>query len=81
MACTTKATFGISLLSLYLAGCLTASAGGNDGWLNERAVTAQTSEMARKGMMPATIDCQYSSNGPVNLSKFTCRRAPVNTTW
>src|SRR5438309_11153713 len=72
---------GLILLSLCLAGCTATAARDQDGWLTERSGIRLTNEMAKKGFMPATIDCRYSSSGPVNLAKFTFIRPPAGTAW
>ncbi|TPJ96081.1 hypothetical protein FJ872_32715 [Mesorhizobium sp. B2-5-9] len=76
-----RITTSLLLLGVSLAGFAPALAGSNDGWLDEQGATRLTNQMAKKGMMPATVDCRYSRNGPMNLSKFTFKRAPFKTTW
>ena len=72
---------GLLILSIFLAGCTTASTSEKAGWLTEHSASRVTKAMEKKGLMPATIDCRYSRNGPVNLSKFTWKRAAANSIW
>lgn len=72
---------GFLISSISLAACTKASSSEQAGWLTEHSASRVTKAMEKKGLMPATIDCRYSRNGPVNLSKFTWKRAAANSIW
>lgn len=75
---------GLLISSISLAGCTTVSTSGADGWLTKRSAYAVSDAMAKKSMMPATVDCRFDSTDLDNASfgsKVTWKPAPANFFW
>ncbi|RAZ87065.1 hypothetical protein DPM33_27420 [Mesorhizobium hawassense] len=77
---------------MLLSGCMTHrppgidayQTSGIDQWLTAADADKVVNAMAAKGMMPATIDCGFINNEPGQVayaSKFTWKRAPINTRY
>lgn len=75
---------GLLISSISLAGCTTVSTSGADRWLTKSNFDRVDHAMAKKGMMPAAIDCRFDSTAPGKAaygSKVTWKPVPRDIRW
>lgn len=75
---------GLLISSISLAGCTTVSTSGADRWLKKSNFDGVSDAMAKKGMMPAAIDCRFDSTARGKAaygSKVTWKPGPANFLW